>query len=255
MSRRLAIVAWIALTAIMLSPGPAAAQRDEEARWFLGFPNWTIELYGGLSNFGRFLLQSPTIVPLVSAQRELTADNAFGFGGSIGATILPRTTVRLAFTHTSTELDYEDDTGNGSDLFDIGDVADLSSNILSIEAIRFLLPERIRLVPYGGLGFALAWWSLDDEEERDLISSGGDNTRLRLGGVGILGLQYRVSWHWRVRLEATTFGGGNPFSGEESFRPLTGFTIDEPTTVRQTLFRLAVAYTFGGPGRARRGRR
>lgn len=241
------------LGASFAMPITASAQRgrsDEEPRWFAGFPNWTVELYVGLANQSRFLLQA---LPDdfddfdgITPQRELRADNSFSWGGSVAATILPRTSVRLAFTRTSTDLEYEDDTGTGSDIFDVDDVAELASNVLSLEVIRTLFPARARLTPYGGLGIALTWWNLDEESLLPLIVAGdGDDTQFRFAGVAVLGMQYRPARRWAIRLEATTFKIGNPFTGDESYIPVTGFTIDEPSHVRQTHFRLAAAYTFG----------
>jgi hypothetical protein len=77
----------------------------------------------------------------------------------------------------------------------------------------------------------------------------GIDTEFRPGGMSTLGLQYKVADAWRVRLEASSATIGNPFTGNDSFRPTDGFTIDEPTRVRRTDFRLGLAYTFGAPDR------
>lgn len=244
-----------------LSPAAAYAQRDlareaeEAVEWFLGFPSWTVEAYAGLANHGRFLLQAVAVEDflfpgvgeevVLLGQRALTAKNSFSFGGAAGFTVLPRTTIRLGFNRAASDLEYQDDTGNGSSLFDADDIGDLSSNTLSLEVLRYFLPERIRFSPYAGLGLALTWWHLD--EDRAFFA--GDDSHTRWGGVGTFGLQYRFSSAWALRAEAATFSVGNPFTGEESFVPTSGFTIDEPTRVRQTNFRLVVAYTFGRPGR------
>lgn len=243
------------LGASLVMPDGVSAQRGrpaEEAQWFAGRPYWTLELYGGVANQGRFLLQSlPGELQGVTPQRELRADNSFSWGGAVSAMILPRTAVRIAFTRMSTDLEYEDDTGVRSGTFELGDVAGLDSNVLSFEAIRTLFPTWARLTPYGGFGVALVWWNLDEVGPAPPIIAGdGDHTQFRLGGVAILGMQFRPARRWAVRLEASTFGIGNPFTGNASFVPVTGFTIDEPTHVRQTHIRLAAAYTFGRvPGR------
>src|SRR5690606_24041485 len=190
------------LCILAATPSAAVAQRgmEEEERWFAGFPNWSITLYGGLANQGRFLLQSVDFENDPTEQRELRADDAFTWGGAIGAQILSRTRVRLAFTRTSTELDYRDDSGTGSGQLDIDDVAGLSSNVLSLEALRFLLPERT-FTPYGGLGFAVNWWNLDPGEGTPLIvAADGDDTQFRLAGSAVLGVQYRISARWAARL-------------------------------------------------------
>lgn len=242
-----------------LSPAAAYAQRDlareaeRAVEWLLGFPSWTVEAYGGLANHGRFLLQTvavedffpPGVGDDIVFQRALTAKNSFSFGGAAGFTVLPRTTIRLGFNRAASELEYNDDTGTGSSIFDADDVGDLSSNTLSLEVLRFFLPERIKFTPYAGLGVALTWWHLD--EDRAFFAE--EDSHTRWGGVGTFGLQYRFSSAWAVRAEAATFSVGNPFTGEESFVTTSGFTIDEPTRVRQTNFRLVVAYTFGRPRR------
>lgn len=266
--RRLVLFLFTVLAA--LSPTAAYAQRDvgrdieEAVEWFLGFPSWTIEAYAGLSDHGRLLLQTVAVVDndilfppdpdeLISLQRALTAKTSFSFGAAGGFTVLPRTTIRLAFNRTSSDLEYENDTGLGVLLvddvvLDADDIGDLSSNSLSLEVLRYLLPERIKFTPYIGVGVALTWWHLDDADA-DLIIAGDDDTQTRWGGVGTVGLQYRFSSDWALRAEAATYSVGNPFTGEDSFVTTNGFTIDEPTRVRQTNFRLLVAYTFGRPKR------
>jgi opacity protein-like surface antigen len=168
----------------------------------------------------------------------------------------PRSSARIAFTRTSTDLEYRDDTGTGSSALDIDDVAGLSSNILSVEVMRHVLPTRIRLSPYGGLGLAFAWWNLDERGVNPLIIAGDDDeTLFRFGASAIAGLEYRFSPRWAVRAEATTFSIRNPFTGRTSFIPVTGLIVDEPTHVRQTNFRLAAAYTFAPREAASRARR
>lgn len=242
--RRMWQAGIIALIAVMAAPGSGLAQRDDVARWLL-FSSWSVEVHGGFSDYGRFLLQALDSPDGIVAQRELEADNAFSLGLAFGTTILPRTGLRLAFTHTfSTDLNYRDDTGIGTDLFDIDGIASLSNSVLSLEVIRFVLPERIRLTPYGAGGVAVGWWNLSDQDLL-IIAGDGDDTQVRWGAVGAIGLQYRARNNIVARLEATTYGMGNPFTGNESFVPTTGFTIDEPTRVRQTMIRLGIAYRFG----------
>lgn len=258
LKRTLAVLGIIIIGIAVAAPAAQAQRRgsDDDARWFAGFPRWTLELYGGLANQGRFLLEALDGPNGVVPQRELRAENSFSFGGSVGATILPRTSARLAFTRTSTDLEYRDDTGDDSNLLDQDDVAGLSSNVLSLEVIRQVLSERTRLTPYGGLGIALTWWNLDERGGIPLIRAGdGDETLFRFGGSAVLGLQYRASRRWKVRLEATTFAIRNPFTGSTSYVPVTGFIIDEPAQVRQTNFRLGVAYTFPTSDDSRRSRR
>lgn len=251
------IVGFMAAVGMLIAaPVEASAQaRDavqEEVRWFFGFPSWTFTLYGGFATQSSFLLQALDGPDGVVPQRRLEADASFSYGGAIGVTFLPRTSARLAFTRTSADLDYENDSGTGSNVFSVSDVADLSTNILSLEVLRFLLPDRIKLTPYGGLGVAVAWWDLDPNGAPFILDGG---TETRWGGVAILGMQYRPDPRWAIRVEGTGFALGNPFTGNDSFVPLTGFTIDEPEKVGQKHFRLSVAYTFASPERPDRVRR
>ena len=61
------------------------------------------------------------------------------------------------------------------------------------------------------------------------------------------GVQAKASNHWSGRLEAVMSGSKNPFTGKTSFQSNAGQTIDEPGSINQTSFRLAVVYHFGGP--------
>lgn len=240
---------WIAFLAVVsalaLTPTKAAAQGGQGG-WFSEFPSVAVELYGGLADHGRFLLQAIAVDPNgIVPQRELVANNAFSFGGAVSIAILPLTRTRLSFTHLSTDLDFDDDTGTGSGTLDDDDVAGLSSNVLSLEAMRFLLPARSRVSPYGGLGISLVWWNLDERRLVPLIIAGaGDDSHLRFAVSAILGVRVRVYRQFAVAFEIADLDAGNPFTGSESFLPTTGVTIDEPTRVRQTHFRLVGSYTF-----------
>ncbi|HEY8468629.1 MAG TPA: hypothetical protein VIL18_03250 [Longimicrobiales bacterium] len=249
-----------ALVALALGPTTAAAQEEGAYRWYLGLRNFTAEVYVGLANHGRFLLQTldtdvidvDTIVIGVDTlvfdvfgvnpQRKLTAGNSFSWGLALSARVLARTAARLAFNWTRMDLEYEDDTGIGSELFDQDDIGELTSTTLGLELMRFLLPEWRRFNAYGTAGVNITWWSLDDAFPAFLAV---DDTHVRLGGSAGLGLQYRPSRRFAIRLEAATLAPGNPFTGEDSFVPRTGLTIDEPSHVRQTNFRVHFAYTFG----------
>lgn len=254
-SRARILIAALAVSAI--APVATQAQNDRThgraergARSLLGLSNWTIEARGGLANFGRFLLESvtdPNDAPL--GQRALNASNSFVYGGSVAATILPRTGLRLGFTRTSADLEYRDDSGTDSNALDQDDIADISSNVVSLEVIRRVLSDSARFTPYGGFGVAAAWWHLGDDAGDLVIAGGGNNTLFRLGANVVFGLQYRPARRWSVQLEANTMTTGNPFTGETSFLTTTGNVIDEPTLVRQSNYVLGIAYTFGQPRR------
>jgi len=253
-----------AATILLAAPATAHGQRDAEPsryRW-LGLHDVTLQGYVGISDHGRFLLQAldfdlNDIVP----QRKLTAGKAFSWGVAVGARVLPRTHARLAFNWTRPDLEFEDDTGLDLDVFDNDDIGELTSTTLALELIRYLLPEWRRFNAYAGAGVLITWWSLDETGLGIIVDDtiigpivAVDGGQTRFGGSAVLGLQYRASRRLALRLEAATFAPGNPFSGDDSYVPVTGFTIDEPSHVRQTNLRFAVAYTVGREV-DRRGRR
>jgi hypothetical protein len=251
MGKTKSIVTGLAYLGLLLPGSKASGQGflKDIAQYVFGVPNWQVQAHGGVSDFGRFLLQSTLVVPPVGflqPQRELRANSAFAFGGTVGGNILPRTGFRLGASFTDAELEYRDDTGNDTDVLDRDDLASLKNTMLNLEIMRYLLPERMRFNAYGTLGFVLTWWKLGSSAAPDFV---GIDTEFRLGGMSTLGLQYKVADAWRIRLEAASATLGNPFTGNDSFRPTDGFTIDEPTRVRRTDFRLGLAYTFGKPER------
>ncbi len=252
MGKSKSIVTGLACAGLLLPANEAAGQgfiRDL-AEYVLGIPNWQAQLHGGVSDFGRFLLQDVAVLngngDNLQLQRELNAENSFAFGGAFGGTFLPRTGFRLSASYTTTDLEYNDDTGIDSHLLDTGEVGDLGNFVLGFELMRYLLLEKAKLTPYGSGGLLLSWWSLDDQATGELV---GEDTQFRLGAMGSLGLQYRMTSAFAMRLEAVTATIGNPFTGRDSFVPTTGFTIDEPARVRRTDYRLGLVYTFGRPDR------
>lgn len=254
--RRATKIATSVLLSVALFPTAGSAQRMER-------PRLTIEVFGGLGNYGRFLEQlidgTPPgffLTPDIR-ERELTAENSFAFGGSLGIWPWEKTGVRLAFTWSNTDLEYEDDTGIDSDALDLEDLADLSNKTLSLEVLRYLLAHHRRISPYAVAGVAATWWGLDDEEDRGEIQSNDGDTQFRWGGVGGIGLQIRARDRIGVRLEATTFGLGNPFDGDDSFTTRSGRTaqlsptnprlvlpIDEPGSVRFSRYTVALTYSM-----------
>lgn len=254
MLKRYALRAGVLGLGLALAPTVASPQGflGGLIRWPAGFPYYSVDAYAGIGGYGRFLLQG---APGTAEQRALESDMGFSFGGAIGAMVFPRTGVKLSVNHTSADLKYNDDTGNGSDLLDLHGIGTLGSTVLSLEATRYLFREKRRFTPYASAGYAVTWWNLSDEGANGVLIDNG--TEFRGGAVGALGLQYHVTRDLAVRLEATGYSLGNPFTGGDSFRPRTGFTIDEPTKVRQSVYKLNVAYMFGRPSeaRARAGRR
>lgn len=237
-----------ALALLAVAPNAVHAQkhgRGHRDRNSFAFSNWTIEARGGLANFGRFLLeyaldQNDDII----GQRELDANNSFVWGGTVSTTILSRTALRLGFTRTSADLNYDDDDGTDSNALDVDDIGGISSNVITFDAVRHILSRRAKIRPYGGAGFAVAWWNLD-EDPPGFVVAGTENTLFKWGANALLGLQFKPSRRWAINLEANTMTLGNPFTGKKSFVTTTGLVIDEPTRVRQTNYTLGIAYTFG----------
>lgn len=248
-----------ALRAAALGLGFTLAPAAASSQGFLGrllrvpagYPSYTLEAFGGLGQYGRLLLQG---APGTIEQRELRGNTGFAFGGAVGANLFPRTALRLGVSHTSADLEYNDDTGDSSDLLDLHGIGTLGSTVLSLEVMRYIFPEKVRLTPYLTAGYGVTWWNLSNEGVNGVLI--GNGTEFRSGAVAALGLQYHVTRDIAVRLEATGQRMGNPFSGTDSFIPRTGFTIDEPTHVRHSIYKLDVAYTFGrrGAPRERAGR-
>ena len=231
-----------------LNVGSVKAQGlyEDSTKWVFGLSGWTLELHGGASRYGRFLLESPNADPADRTQREVTASGGFALGGAIAATVLPRTQARLAFTHSSTDLDYRDDTGNGSASLDLDGIGGLASEVVALELTRFLVQENSVAVPYASAGFVGAWWVLDDAAS--IVTAPG-GTQFRWGGTATVGVQFRVASAFRFRFEAATASIGNPFKGSDSFITDVGRTIDEPNRVTKRDFRIAFAYVFGGSDR------
>jgi hypothetical protein len=234
-----------AFALLLLSHGSVAAQRQVEdtTRWVFGLSRWTLEVHGGAGTFGRFLLEAPTAAT-PDEEREVTADNGFAIGGAIGATVLPRTAVRLSYTYTKSDFVYRDDSGTGSDALDVDDLGGLATHVVSGELTRFLVAEANAIVPYASAGFLASWWSL--EEAASGIRAPGGTTQLRWGGIATLGLQFHLSTRFRARLEAATASVRNPFRGSDSFITADGVTIDEPNRVSKTDYRIVIVYVLGG---------
>jgi hypothetical protein len=249
MRGRTCITAACALLLPTLHGGALNAQgrEDDSSEWVFGLSGWTVELHGGASRYGRFLLEAPNADPANRAQREVTAGGGFAFGGAIAAGVLPRTQARLAFTHSSTDLDYRDDTGDGSATLDLDGIGGLASEVVTLELTRFLVEETSVAVPYATAGFVGAWWVLDDAAS--VVTAPG-GTQFRWGATATIGVQLRVARAFRLRFEAATASIGNPFEGSDSFLTEVGRTIDEPNRVTKRDYRIALAYVFGGSDRS-----
>jgi hypothetical protein len=148
----------------------------------------------------------------------------------------------MSYTYRSSDLNFRTDNGDGSNALDVDDVAALQTHTAALEVIRYMLPSRAAITPYGSLGVHGTWWVLD--EKTPLVTSSGASTRFTVSPLFSFGLQFTASDKWSGRLEATMSGGHNPFAGNKSFRAQGGPAIDEPTGVNRTDFRLAGVYYF-----------
>jgi opacity protein-like surface antigen len=234
------------ICAFSAAPIPMDAQaRDEEEisgrdvmRTIFG-PNWNLFGSGGLSTSGRLLLQRQ----VGGGERALKGENGFNLGAGAGVDVLPRVGLRLSYTYTSSDLAFRTDNGDGSNALDIEDVGKLRSHVATIEVIRYMLRSRAPITPYGSAGFVGTWWVLDDESAS--VTAGTGSTQRRFGAVASLGLQLRLSEHFSARLEAASSSVRNPFTGNESFQAFGGVTVDEPTRVNTTDFRVSGVYYLG----------
>lgn len=250
--RRFGVLITAVLLAFAGTAMRAAAQHYDDDRERA--PGLTFELFGGVADFGRFLeqvaiadvtMEDGVILVGDRFERELTAGTAFTFGGSVGIWPLDKTGVRLGVTWAPTEFEFDDDTPLEDDeFFDQDDVADLGVFVTSLDVQQYLLdPDENRVAPYANAGFAAAWWNLDDDATAILAS---DDREFRWGGVGGIGVQVGINDNWAVRAEASTFGLGNPFDDDDSYRVADPvfLTFDEPSTVRMSRFTLALTYNI-----------
>jgi len=204
-------------------------------------PNWNAYAHGGFTTGHRFVLQHAANT--LDGQRALQSATGYNLGLGAGVDILLRMGFRMNYSFTSSNLNFKTDDGNGSDALNIDDVGRLKTNTLSLEVMRYMLPSRAAVTPYGTLGIQGTWWSLS--EKSPLVTSNGAGTPFAIGPLFSFGVQVKAAEHWSGRAEMALSSGHNPFTGNQSFRALSGPTIDEPTTVSRTEYRLAGVYHFG----------
>jgi opacity protein-like surface antigen len=239
----------------LCAPARSYAQREDPEdfnrdvlRAFL-HSSWNVYLHGGLTNHSRFMLQRPGPAVPGAGERALRSEGGYNVGIGAGVDILLRTGFRMSYTYSSNDLNFRTDNGDGSFDLDINDVASLSSHTVTAEIIRYMLPARSGFTPYGSAGFVGTWWGLDQTTE--LVVPAGGSTQFRFGAIGSIGLQAKLAENWFLRLEDAFATIRSPFTGDESFRALGGATIDEPTRITKTDFRLAAVYRFGKPHQPR----
>jgi opacity protein-like surface antigen len=250
-SRWLVVALICSLVAMpTISNAQAADSTKEQAKDFvrdvlraiLG-PDWNLFAHGGFTTGQRFVLQQ-AVNPL-AGERSLQSSTGFNVGGGAGVDVLLRMGFRVHYTFASSNLNFRTNNGNGSDVLDIDDVGRIKSHTATLEVMRYMLPARAKITPYGTLGIQTTWWVLD--EKSPLVTSSGASTPFSVGPLFAFGMQFKVNDKVSARLETSLTSGHNPFTGNKSFRALSGPTIDEPTSVNHTDFRLAGVYHFGKP--------
>ena len=235
------------------APMKASAQMKEKAEdvndivHSLLHPRWSLGLSGGFNNNGRFLLQQVAGTPLNLFQRELTTKNGWNVGGQVEIDILAAMALRLGYTYTKSDLVYRTDAGTGSEFLDTGNLSDLHTNSVSLAITRYIVPLVSRWSPYFSVGLTGTWFSVSDAAIEIIAPDG--STQWRFGGLANVGLKYRVNDRFDLYGEYSTASVRNPFTGGSSFNTATGVTIDEPTKVRSTNWRLMASYYLGKPGR------
>lgn len=204
-------------------------------------PNWNIYMNAGAATHGRYLLQR--MAPL-SGERSLRSEDAFTVGVGAGVDFLLRSAFRVSYTFSESDLEFRTDDGDGSEQFDVEDMGLLQRHVAAVEVLRYMFPARSAITPYGSAGLVGAWWVLD--ESSAAVTAAG-STQFRLGALATFGLQVQLTPYSGARFEVVTSSIRNPFTGSDSYRAQGGVTIDEPTRVSQTDFRLAAVYYFSEP--------
>lgn len=233
--------AGLVLLMLAVPAAEAAAQRGGRG----ARPTVSIGLSTGLGLTGRFIEQdvlpdNNTLPPL--GQRVLTTPANFNLGATVGTWIFNRINVEGSYTWVPTRFEYRDDSGTDSDRFDQDDIASLNMHILGIKVITLILPEAARLTPYIEVGFNGTAFVLGDEARTGLLAS--DGTHFRVGTTSGLGLRYRFSPTWSIRVGTAFNSLGNPFRGKEAFVPTTGLIYDKSDAVRLTQFQFVLIHTF-----------
>jgi len=211
-------------------------------RGLLG-PNWNLFAHGGFAQTDRFLLQRA--VNTVDEKRALQNSTGYNLGLGAGVDILLRLGFRASYTFTSSDLNFKTDNGNGSEALDIDDVGRVKTHTGALEVMRYMLPARAKINPYGTLGIQGTWWVLDQKSL--LVTSGAASNPFAISPLFSFGVQFKATDKWSGRLETALSGGRNPFTGNKSFRAFSGPTIDEPTGINRTDWRVAGVYHFGKP--------
>ena len=233
----------------MISKAQAADSTKNQAEDFtrdvlraLFGPNWNAFAQGGVRNGERYLLQQAPNP--ADGLRSLKSATGWSAGAGAGVDILLRTGFRASYTYGSSNLNFRTDNGTGSQALNIDNVGTLKSQTLTLELIHYMLPWRAAINPYGTLGIQGTWWTLN--EKSPFVTGLGAATPFSVSPLFSFGMQFKAYERLSARFEATLSGGHNPFSGNRSFRSLTGgAVVDQPSDMNHTDFRLAAVYHFG----------
>ena len=233
----------VAVASCLLQPTHALAQTSESGAF--GRPAWNLSAHGGVTKHGEFLLQRPAVTQS-DAERSLSTDLGYDFGGALGVDLMPRLGVRASYTFARSEFQYRDDTGDGSTDLDQDNLDELRSHFFAIEVLTYVLRSNAPFTPYGGAGFVGGWHVVQESSEH--IQWQADRSLFRTGAIGTLGLQARLGGGLRVRVEAVSSTVKSPFRGRRSFHATGGTTLHEPRRVSKTDYRIAFVYDVRGPG-------
>ena len=241
-------LSWLVIGFLCLhlaTPTSAAAQQKENAEdfmkdvlWSIFGPNWNVSLQGGFTTTDRFLLQAPVGG---GGQQSVQSNTGYNIGVGAGVDYLLRQGFRFYYIYSHNSLDFRTNNGNGTSNLDVDPDAKVHGNTLGVELIRYLLPARTKITPYGTFGVVGTWWGLD---ESPLVIGAGGSSQFRWGANLAFGLQVREWEKFGARLEAASITTGNPFTGKHSFRTTNAVVIDEPTSVGRMDWRLVGVYYF-----------
>jgi len=249
--RKLSLLLTALLSLNVVAPAGAAAQEKEEAEDFMkdvvkGIfgPNWNMYLHGGVSAGSRFLLQRPVGV---AGEQSVETSTGYNIGIGGGGDYLLRQGYRFYYLYSNNDLKFRTNNGDGSSALDVNTNAKLHSNTIGLELMRYLLPSRATITPYGTIGLLGNWWGLDSSP---LVQPAGGSSQFSMGANVAFGLQVREWQQLGLRLEASSLTIGNPFTGKRSFRTVGAVPFDEPSSVGRWDYRLAGVYYFQKRGKS-----
>ena len=243
--RKLSLLLIGSLCFSVAAPSGAAAQQKEQPEDFMKDvvkqifgPNWNLYLQGGVSTGSRFLLQRPVGI---AGEQSVETKTGWNVGAGVGGDYLLRQGYRFYYLYGSNNIRFRTNNGDGSSNLDIDTDAKLHSNTLGIDLIRYLLPARAPITPYGTLGVLGNWYGLDTSP---LVQAPGGTSQFSLGASIAFGLQARPWDQVGLRLEASSLTIGNPFTGKRSFRTIGAVPFDEPSSIGRWDYRLVGVYYF-----------